>query len=184
MVNDFGSVNIDANLIVAVEGERISLTGDCICCAIRGDLLASALQLLGRRHPPEYLGPDCDHEHQHDHGAAFSTWSYTTAQPLGLKALRQVVLELPAAIFRAMGLIYLADVPHRAAVRQAVGPRASVTLGEPWGDEAPRTQLVFPSTPGDLDEAALQAAFDRCRTEPSLEQAVAAQQTWMRGENA
>jgi G3E family GTPase len=66
----------------------------------------------------------------------------------------------------------------------AVGPRVSVTLGEPWGNEAPRTRLVFLSTPGDLDEAALQAAFDGCRTELSLEQAVAAQQTWMRGERA
>lgn len=307
MVNDFGSINIDTQLVVGIEGEAVSLANGCICCTIRGDLLTSALQLVGRHDAPEYLiieasgvsdpwavaetfelpelrpyfhldgvitvvdaeyvrqqqhyddlivdqvsaadivvlskvdlvdeaqradveawvrrivprarilpavqgevpfnlllgvghykialaslpapghahehpehGPDCDHDHHHDHGAAFSTCSYTTVQPLCLKALGQVVLELPAAIFRAKGLIYLADVPHRRAILQLVGARINVTLGEPWGEEAPRTQLVFLSTPGDLDETALQAAFDRCRTERSLEQSVAAQQTWMR----
>lgn len=313
MVNDFGSINIDTQLVVGVEGEAISLANGCICCTIRGDLLNSALQLLARPEPPEYLiieasgvsdpfavaetfelpelrpyfqldgvitvvdaeyvrqqqhyedliveqvsaadivvlskidlvdeaqraeveawvrrivpqarilpavhgevpfnlllgvgryklelapaqphhehehhehGPDCDHDHDHhdhDHGVAFSSWSYTSRQPFGLKALREVVLNLPVAIFRAKGLLYLADVPHRRAILQAVGPRVNVTLGEPWDDEPPRTQLVFLSTPGDLDEAALQAAFDRCCTELSLEQAVAAQQTWMRGERA
>lgn len=321
MVNDFGSINIDTQLVVGVEGEAVSLANGCICCTIRGDLLASALQLLARPEPPEYLiieasgvsdpfavaetfelpelrpyfqldgvitvvdaeyvrqqqhyedliidqvsaadivvlskvdlvdeaqraeveawvrrivprarilpavqgevpfnlllgigryklelpplqpqrhdhdqhahgpdcehehehGPDCEHEHHHDHGAAFSTWSYTSAQPFAVKALREVVLNLPVAIFRAKGLLYLADVPYRRAILQAVGPRVNVTLGEPWGDEPPRTQLVFLSTPGDLDEAALQAAFDGCRTELSLEQVVAAQQTWMRGVSA
>jgi G3E family GTPase len=327
MVNDFGSINIDTQLVVGVEGETVSLANGCICCTIRGDLLEAALQLLGRREPPEYLlieasgvsdpwavaetfelpelrpyfhldgvitvvdaeyarkqqhyedliveqvsaadivvlskvdlvdeaqraeveewvrrivprarilpavqgevpfnlllgigrykleltpaqphhehehhhehgpdgdhdhdhhhdhehGPDCDHDHDHDHGAAFSSWSYTSAQPFALKALREVVLNLPVEIFRAKGLLYLADVPHRRAILQAVGPRVNVSLGEPWGEEPPRTQLVFLSTPGGLDELSLQAAFDRCRTELSLEQAVAAQQTWMRGVSA
>jgi G3E family GTPase len=326
MVNDFGSINIDTQLIVGVEGEAISLANGCICCTIRGDLLNSALQLLDRPEPPEYLlieasgvsdpwavaetfelpelrpyfhldgvitvvdaeyvrqnqhyenlivdqisaadivvlskvdlvdetqkaeveewvrrivprarilpavhgeapinlllgvgryqleitplrapghvhaqhehghhehgpdcdhdhehGPDCDHDHDHDHGAAFSSWSYTSTQPLGLKALRKVVLNLPAGVFRAKGLIYLADIPDRRAVLQAVGPRVSVTLGEAWGEESPRTQLVFLSTPGDLDDAELQAAFDGCRTALALEPAVAAQQTWMRGVGA
>ena len=39
LVNDFGSVNIDARLIVAVEGETISLANGCVCCTIRDDLL-------------------------------------------------------------------------------------------------------------------------------------------------
>ncbi len=55
MVNDFGSINIDTQLVVGVEGEAIALANGCICCTIRGDLLNSALQLLGRREPPEYL---------------------------------------------------------------------------------------------------------------------------------
>jgi G3E family GTPase len=55
LVNDFGSVNIDADLIVSIEGERISLAGGCVCCRIRGDLLDAALQLATRLDPPEHI---------------------------------------------------------------------------------------------------------------------------------
>lgn len=55
LVNDFGSVNIDADLIVSVEGERISLAGGCICCRIRGDLLEAALQLATRPDAPAHI---------------------------------------------------------------------------------------------------------------------------------
>ncbi len=55
LVNDFGSVTIDADLIVAVEGERISLAGGCVCCRIRGDLLEAALQLTARPDAPEHV---------------------------------------------------------------------------------------------------------------------------------
>lgn len=55
LVNDFGSVNIDADLIVAVEGERISLAGGCVCCRIRGDLLEAALQLATRPDAPAHI---------------------------------------------------------------------------------------------------------------------------------
>src|SRR5260370_10399682 len=53
LVNDFGSVNIDAALIDSREGETISLTNGCICCSI-GDSLALALHDLAER--PD--GPD------------------------------------------------------------------------------------------------------------------------------
>lgn len=55
LVNDFGSINIDTQLVVGVEGETISLANGCICCTIRGDLLKTALLLLDRADPPEYL---------------------------------------------------------------------------------------------------------------------------------
>ncbi len=55
LVNDFGSINIDTQLVVGVEGETISLANGCICCTIRGDLLKTALLLLDRDDPPEYL---------------------------------------------------------------------------------------------------------------------------------
>lgn len=55
LVNDFGSVNIDAALIVGVEGETINLANGCICCTIRDDLLRETLGLLRRKDAPEYL---------------------------------------------------------------------------------------------------------------------------------
>ena len=38
LVNDFGKINIEAKLVVSVEGETISLTNGCVCCVIRDDL--------------------------------------------------------------------------------------------------------------------------------------------------
>ncbi len=55
LVNDFGKLNIDAALIVAVEGETISLTNGCICCTIRDDLMKEVLCLLSKETPPEHI---------------------------------------------------------------------------------------------------------------------------------
>ncbi len=55
VVNDFGSVNIDAALIANRDGETISLTNGCVCCSI-GDNLALALHDLAERpEGPEHI---------------------------------------------------------------------------------------------------------------------------------
>jgi G3E family GTPase len=48
IVNDFGSVNIDAALIANRSGETISLTNGCVCCSI-GNSLALTLHDLAAR---------------------------------------------------------------------------------------------------------------------------------------
>ncbi|MGF1611986.1 MAG: CobW family GTP-binding protein [Kiloniellales bacterium] len=55
LVNDFGAVNIDAELIAATEGERISLTNGCVCCTIRDDLVEAVGRLLRSDPPPDRL---------------------------------------------------------------------------------------------------------------------------------
>jgi G3E family GTPase len=55
LINDFGSVNIDSQLVMGVEGETVSLANGCICCTIRNDLLEAVLQLLRRVDRPEYI---------------------------------------------------------------------------------------------------------------------------------
>lgn len=55
LVNDFGSINIDTQLIVGVEGETITLSNGCICCTIRNDLLEAVTRLLMREERPEYI---------------------------------------------------------------------------------------------------------------------------------
>lgn len=55
LVNDFGSINIDSELIVGVEGEAVSLANGCICCTIRDDLVRAMLQMVERSEPPEYI---------------------------------------------------------------------------------------------------------------------------------
>ena len=57
LVNDFGAINIDAQLIVNLDGDgqTINLSNGCICCTIRGDLLGALLRLLEREDRPEYI---------------------------------------------------------------------------------------------------------------------------------
>ena len=55
LVNDFGSINIDAELVVGVDGNMISLSNGCVCCQIRDDLVESVTALLARREAIEYI---------------------------------------------------------------------------------------------------------------------------------
>ncbi len=57
LVNDFGSINIDAELVVGIEsgGDVISLANGCVCCNIREDLLAAVQQVIARPEQPEYI---------------------------------------------------------------------------------------------------------------------------------
>jgi G3E family GTPase len=55
LVNDFGSINIDAELVVGVDGNMISLANGCVCCQIRDDLIESVAALLARAEAIEYI---------------------------------------------------------------------------------------------------------------------------------
>ena len=55
LVNDFGAINIDARLVVGVEGETVSLNNGCVCCTIRNDLLGACLKLSQLDESPEHL---------------------------------------------------------------------------------------------------------------------------------
>jgi len=55
LVNDFGAINIDAELVDGVEENTISLTNGCVCCEIRDDLVSSLEQLLTRGDSIDYV---------------------------------------------------------------------------------------------------------------------------------
>jgi G3E family GTPase len=55
LVNDFGAVNVDAELIVGVEDDVISLANGCVCCSIRDDLVEAVARVLERPEHPEYV---------------------------------------------------------------------------------------------------------------------------------
>ena len=55
LVNDFGAINIDAELIVEAGADQVSLANGCVCCSIRGDLIGAALRLLEQEPPPDRL---------------------------------------------------------------------------------------------------------------------------------
>jgi G3E family GTPase len=51
VVNDFGAINIDAELIAGASDGVVSLANGCICCSLEGDLLRTLATLL--RHDPQ-----------------------------------------------------------------------------------------------------------------------------------
>ena len=57
LVNDFGSINIDAELVVGIEndGDVINLANGCVCCNVRDDLVAAVTQVMDRDEQPEYI---------------------------------------------------------------------------------------------------------------------------------
>lgn len=55
LVNDFGAVNIDAELLQDTGEEIISLENGCICCTLSQGLLATVTKVLRRPDPPDRI---------------------------------------------------------------------------------------------------------------------------------
>ncbi|MDX2474380.1 MAG: GTP-binding protein [Candidatus Krumholzibacteria bacterium] len=55
VVNDFGSINIDAELISDVSEGLVSLANGCICCVTRSDLISAVLKLAARAERPDHI---------------------------------------------------------------------------------------------------------------------------------
>lgn len=49
LVNDFGALNLDVELVQANSGDTVALTNGCVCCQIGDDLSMALLQVLERR---------------------------------------------------------------------------------------------------------------------------------------
>ncbi len=55
VVNDFGAINIDAELIAGASDGVVSLANGCICCSLEGDLLRTLATILRRSPQPEAI---------------------------------------------------------------------------------------------------------------------------------
>lgn len=55
VVNDFGAINIDAELIAGASDGIVSLANGCICCSLEGDLLRTLAAILRRSPRPEAI---------------------------------------------------------------------------------------------------------------------------------
>jgi G3E family GTPase len=55
VINDFGAINIDAELITGASDGVVSLSNGCICCSLEGDLLRTLASLLRRDPRPELI---------------------------------------------------------------------------------------------------------------------------------
>ena len=55
LVNDFGSIGIDGDLIADADGQTITLTNGCICCSVGSDLMRALWTVRDRPDPPEHV---------------------------------------------------------------------------------------------------------------------------------
>lgn len=55
MVNDFGALNIDADLLESAEEDTLTLSNGCICCTMGTELLYALSDALDRRPRPDFL---------------------------------------------------------------------------------------------------------------------------------
>jgi G3E family GTPase len=55
LVNDFGAINIDAELVQSREGQMVSLKNGCICCGVAGDFIGELALLRDRPDPPAHV---------------------------------------------------------------------------------------------------------------------------------
>jgi G3E family GTPase len=55
LVNDFGDIGIDGDLIAAADGDTITLTNGCVCCMIGSDLMTALWSVRDRAEPPDHV---------------------------------------------------------------------------------------------------------------------------------
>ncbi|HPU50638.1 MAG TPA: GTP-binding protein [Burkholderiaceae bacterium] len=55
LVNDFGEIGIDADLILAQSDDVLELAGGCVCCSFGSDLMAALLRLAERNPAPAHV---------------------------------------------------------------------------------------------------------------------------------
>jgi G3E family GTPase len=299
LVNDFGSINIDADLVVDVATDVISLANGCVCCSIRDDLSEAVIQVIERPERPEYIlleasgvaeptgialtfvddsslfdrvrldsiicvvdaeqvfaapeqmelkiwqvatadmlilnkidlvaqelierirdwldehlhryrlieanrcdvpldvllgvgrfqpgletdrvdhppgcsDPGCSHAEHAGHDHRFQSWSYETDRPLSLERLGKVAAKLPADVYRAKGVVAVAEAPERRVVLQVVGKRVDVSFDGEWGGRSPRTRIVAIGAAGTIGPGDLAKHFVACLADGDGDDATAA----------
>jgi G3E family GTPase len=169
-----------ADLIVLA---KIDLSGEARAAEVEGKIRAIAPRariirashgevplsaLLGLDPDPAKLDAVEEHEHEHDHDHdhdhhhegdpthGFTTWTFRETRPLHWRTLAPVLAELPAAVFRAKGILSLAERPGDRLSLHVVGGRVHVRTIEPWNDRPPRSEVVFIGSAGVFDPTVLE----------------------------
>ncbi len=55
LVNEFGEIGIDNDLIVTTSEDMIELNNGCICCSINGELLEAAKSIIDKKKEIDYI---------------------------------------------------------------------------------------------------------------------------------
>ena len=107
LVNDFGEVAIDADLIVARDGDKLILANGCMCCAIGGDVLGAFDCALTREPWPDAILIEASGVAEPERIA-----DYARAEPdLALDSV--VVLVAADAVDRLLGDVFVGETVRR-----------------------------------------------------------------------
>ncbi|MEJ1975023.1 MAG: GTP-binding protein [Acetobacteraceae bacterium] len=161
VVNDFGAINIDAELIAGASDGVVSLANGCICCSLEGDLLRTLAAILRRSPRPEAIvietsgvaDPADIVRNLMDpviwREAPLETVLCVVDATAPAEALNDALLraQLRAADVVALSKVDLADAAGRERIRAAVkaAKPAAVLVDAPHG-QVP-TALLFPEDP-------------------------------------
>jgi G3E family GTPase len=182
VVNDFGAINIDAELITGAADGVVSLSNGCICCSLEGDLLRTLAALLRRDPRPELIVIETS-------GVADPTeivrnlmdpviWREAPLEtvlcvvdattPIAMLDDALLRSQMRAADVVALSKVDLADTEQHAQVRDAVRALrpAAVVVDAPHG-EVPLSLLFPPDVdrePGLREPGRARPAADRFET--------------------
>lgn len=113
LVNDFGELNIDSELIIGVDSGMVSLTNGCVCCEVRDDLAGAVDRLRSD-------APDLDAIVLEASGVAEPTGIARTF--VGLRGREDVRLDSITAVVDAATLLNLdADPQVRDLIYGQIG---------------------------------------------------------------
>jgi G3E family GTPase len=161
VVNDFGAINIDAELITGAADGVVSLSNGCICCSLEGDLLRTLAALLRRDPRPEFIvietsgvaDPSDIVRNLMDpliwREAPLETVLCVVDATIPAATLNDALLrsQLRAADIVALSKVDLVDASARAQMRDAVrAVRPAAVVVDALHDEVP-AELLFPADP-------------------------------------
>lgn len=124
--------------------------------------------LTTRREP---VAPGAGHVHDiahHDIAHDVTTWSWERREPLALEPVYQLFQRLPTEVFRAKGILNLAEITDRRVVLQVVGKRVQLSKGLAWGAQVPLSQVVMLGLGHKLVLERAAVDLDRCIRDKAL----------------
>ena len=145
LVNDFGAVPIDGDLIVAADGDTLEISGGCVCCSYGSDLMETLGTLRSRL-------PGVEHVLLEASGVALPGAVASSVSLLpSLRVDGIVVLADAETVRERAGDLYLGDTIQRqlAAADLVIlnrcdlaGPQASADVAQWLEGAAPRARIV------------------------------------------
>jgi G3E family GTPase len=106
-----------------------------------------------------------DHEHEGT-AHAVDSFVYRRDRPFDPDALAERLVEQPQGVIRAKGVCYVAGSDEVIGMNRAGDLLQAGPIGQ-WGDDKPRTELVFIGT--EMDRGAIESRLNDCLLDPTKE---------------